>query len=91
MITPASRPKGRNTRRSAGLQTGIAPRSGAKLPSLFPAWHCAQQGWRDANPGDGVPSSRWVRAMGEHGGGSFAACGRDAGQFSRWGPEDRRS
>ena len=34
--------------RSAGLQTGIAPRRGAKLPSPIPAWRRRQRGWRYA-------------------------------------------
>ena len=66
--------------RSAGLQTGIAPAAG-ETPVVI-SLHCA------ASNGDGVPPptpTGWfcvvpgrVPAIGEHGGGSFAAFGRDA-------------
>ena len=71
---------------SAGLQTGIAPCiapcRGAKLSHAIPRMsprttgmaRCRQDRW-----GWTSPSPYGVPAMGEHGSGSFAAFGRDAG------------
>ena len=41
-------PHGAAGNRSAGLQTGIAPRRGAKLPSPVPACRSRERGWRNA-------------------------------------------
>ena len=46
-----------------GGLASIALRSGAKLPSLFPAWCCVQSGWRDGAMGTQEalrrPSAAW--------------------------------
>ena len=60
---------------------GIAPRRGAKLPSPLPAWRSRQRGRRNVTPATvrrfAIPE--WAHTTGEHGGGTFAAFGRDAG------------
>ena len=78
---PSPVPAWRSWDRSAGLQTGIAPHRGAKLPSPVPACRSWERGWRNATHASprcfAIPG--WARFFGEYGGGSFAACGRDAG------------